>query len=141
LLGRQVADPNLIVSQGYSAIPGLSGGLIPLTTSWAWAITTTDPIRQPLAADLITFLTAPENLANWSSRSQILPARREAMALLADQNPYYRFAAVESERAQVMPVSETSRLLDVIGDAVFQVLTTETPTMLVAEQAVNALRQ
>jgi ABC-type glycerol-3-phosphate transport system substrate-binding protein len=141
LLERQAGDPSLTSQQGYSATPGASGSLVPLTTSWAWTITTEDPARQELAAELILFLTTPENLANWSARSQILPARRDAMALLADQNPYYQFASLESERAQPMPISETSRLLDVMGDAVFQVLTTDTPPLLIAEQALVALRQ
>jgi ABC-type glycerol-3-phosphate transport system substrate-binding protein len=141
LLDRQASDSTLAAEQGYSPTPGVSGSLIPLTTSWAWAITTQDPARQALAAELIMFLTTPENLANWSARSHILPARRDAMALLAAQDPYYQFASLESERAQAMPVSETSRLLDVMGDAVFQVLTTDTPPLVIAEQAIAALRQ
>lgn len=141
LLDRQATDPTLAAEQAYSPTPGVSGSLIPLTTSWAWTITTQDPVRQALAAELIMFLTTPENLANWSARSHILPARRDAMTLLAAQNPYFEFASLESERAQAMPVSETSRLLDVMGDAVFQVLTTETPPLVIAEQAIAALRQ
>jgi ABC-type glycerol-3-phosphate transport system substrate-binding protein len=141
LLNLQTVDPSLIAGQSYSAVPGISGPLVPLTTSWAWAITTDDPARQVQAADLILSLTTPENLANWSDRSHVLPARRSAMATLAAQNPYYEFAGEQSERARPMPVSETSRLLDVLGDAVFQVLTTEISPVLIAEQAATALRQ
>lgn len=141
LLGRQAIDPSLMMSQVYAAVPGVSGALIPLTTSWAWAVTTNDPTRQALAADLILYLTTPDNLANWSSRSQVFPAHRSAMAMLGDQNPYMNFAAGELERSQPMPVAETSKLMDVIGDAVFQVLTTEISPVLIAEQAATALRQ
>jgi ABC-type glycerol-3-phosphate transport system substrate-binding protein len=141
LLEQQAAEPALAATQDYSPTPGVSGSLTPLTTSWAWTITTGDPARQALATELILFLTAPENLANWSARSHILPARRDAMTLLAAQNPYYQFASTESERALAMPVSATSRLLDVMGDAVFQVLTTDTPPLVIAEQALAALRQ
>ncbi len=94
-----------------------------------------------MAAELVTFLTSAENMAAWNGHSQMLPARRSAMALLAAQNPYYLFAGQESERAQAMPVSETSRVMDVLGDAVFQVLTTETSPVLIAEQAAMSLRQ
>lgn len=140
-LGLQAADPQLIGSQANSPVPGVSGALVPLTNSWAWAITTSDPARRAVAAELVTFLTSAENMAAWNGHSQMLPARRSAMALLAAQNPYYLFAGQESERAQAMPVSETSRVMDVLGDAVFQVLTTETSPVLIAEQAAMSLRQ
>lgn len=141
LLSRRALDPSLATSQEFAAVPGVSDPLIPLTTSWAWAITTADPVRQALAAELIQFLTVPDNLANWSSRSNVLPANRTAMDLLSSQDPYLEFSAMEMERAQAMPVLETSRLMDVMGDAVFQVLTTETSPVLIAEQAVASLRQ
>lgn len=141
LFGRQAADPTLIETQDFSAVPGPDGALVPLTTSWAWAITTSDPARQAAAADLILHLTTPENIANWSERSHVMPARRSAMTLLANANPYYRFLDEQSEMAEAMPISETSRVLDVIGDAVFQVLTTDSSPASIADQAVAALRQ
>lgn len=141
LLGLQAADPRLVGAQAYSAVPGVSGALLPLTTSWAWAITTSDPARQALAGELIAFLTSAENMAAWTERSQMLPARREAMALLSELNPYYQFAGQELEGAQPMPVNEASRVMDALGDAVFQVLTTATSPVLIAEQAALSLRQ
>ncbi len=80
-------------------------------------------------------------MALWSGRSQVMPARRSAMALLAANDPYYGFLEEQSEVARAMPVNETSRVMDVIGDAVFQVLTTDSPPGTIAEQAVAALRQ
>lgn len=141
LLGQAELDPALLDELGFSAVPGTSVALIPLTTSWAWAVTTTEPARQARAAALIQFLTTPENLATWADQSHVLPAQREAMALLAEQSRYYQFAAVESERARALPVSETSRLMDVLGNAVFQALTTDTSPVLLAEEAAMALRQ
>lgn len=141
LLSRQAIDPSLITSMDYSAVPGVDGPLVPLTTSWAWAVTIADPVRQALAAELIAYLTLPENLASWTSRSQLLPAQRQTMSLLSEQDAYMQFAAEQMELAQPMPVNETSRLMDVLGDAVFQVLTTEVSPVLIAEQAVVALRQ
>jgi len=127
--------------QAYSRVPGPRGALTPLVSSWAWAITATDPARQELAAELIQSLTTPENLASWSRRNQMLPARREAMAVLAQSNTYFAFTGAELERAELMPVSESARLLDVLGDAVFQVLATEASPAAVAEEASAALRQ
>ncbi len=125
----------------YSRVPGPNGALTPLTTTWAWAITTSDPARQALAATLIQALTTPENLSDFTDRSQLLPAQRAAMALLAEGSDYFQFADGELERARAMPVSESSRQLAVIGDAVFQVLTTDASPEAIAEQAVLSLRQ
>ena len=89
----------------------------------------------------IQSLIDAEALAGWAELSQLLPARREAMALLAEGSDYYRFAGEELERARAMPISESSRQLAVIGDAVFQVLTTDASPEAIAEQAVLSLRQ
>jgi ABC-type glycerol-3-phosphate transport system substrate-binding protein len=138
LLGQ---GATMAADRAYARVPGPNGPLTPLTTTWAWAITTTDPARQALAADLLLALTTPAELAQWAGAAQLLPARREAMALLAEDNSYYRFADGELERAQVLPVSESSRLMNVMGDAVFQALTTDTSPALIAEEAAAALRQ
>ena len=126
---------------GTSRVPGPGGPLTPLTTTWVWAITTADPARQGPAADLIRTLTAPGALAGWAERSQLLPAQREAMALLAAESEYYRFAGEELERAAAMPISESSRQLAAIGDADFQVLTTDQSPEAIAEATVLSLRQ
>lgn len=140
LAQQDVRPANELTGLAYARVPGPRGPLTPLTTTWAWAITTGDPTRQALAARLIETLTTPEDLANWSARSQLLPARRAAMSLLAEQDDYFLFAGSELERAQAMPVSESSRLFNALGDAVFQVLTTETPPLAIAEEAAAALR-
>lgn len=127
--------------QAYMPVPGPDEALVPLTTTWAWAITTTDQSRQALAAELVSYLTRSENLTNWSSRSQVLPAQRSAVEALAVENPYFRFADGELQRSAGMPISETSRLLDALGDAVFQVLTTDRSPAVIAEEAVLAARQ
>ena len=125
----------------YSPVPGPAGPLTPLTTTWAWAVTTSDPARQALAVAFIQSLIDAEALAGWAELSQLLPARREAMALLAEGSDYHQFVGEELERARAMPISESSRQLSVIGDAVFQVLTTDASPEAIAEQAVLSLRQ
>lgn len=126
---------------GYSRVPGPGAPLTPLTTTWVWAVATSDPARQGPAVQLIRLLTTPQPLATWAEQSQLLPARREAMALLAAEGEYYRFAREELERARPMPISESSRQLAAIGDAVFQVLTTDQSPEAIAEATVIGLRQ
>ncbi len=141
-LGRRAElDATSMPDLAYARVPGPSGALTPLTTTWAWAITTADPARQALAAELIRALTTPENLSDFAERSQLLPAQRPAMALLAEGGDYFRFADGELERARALPISESSRQMAAIGDAVFQVLTTDASPEAIAEQAVLSLRQ
>lgn len=137
-IGTGLSSP---VKQGYIPVPGIRGPIVPLTNSWAWAISTPDAARQAVAVDLLNWLTEPSNLASWSSQSLILPASRGAMSMLSGADPYYLFSGREMERADLFPLKQNSRVLDVIGEAVFQVLTTEKPPAVLAEEAITALRQ
>jgi ABC-type glycerol-3-phosphate transport system substrate-binding protein len=128
-------------NQGFLPVPGPTGPLAPLVNSWAWTVSTPDAARQVLATELIQWLVLPDNMAEWSRQSHILPSTREAMGILAEQDPYFLFAGREMERADATPISQSSQVLDVIGEAVFQALTTDTPSGELAETAASALRQ
>lgn len=130
-----------VQNQGFLPVPGPSGPLVPLTNSWAWALSTPDAARQVLAGELMQWLVEPANLAEWSQQSHTLPAMRDAMGVLAEQDPYYLFSGREMERAVAMPIRQSSKILDVMGEAVFQALTTDTPSEVLAENAVTTLRQ
>lgn len=141
IAGAPTGPDGLRPNQAYSAVPGPGGPLTPLVTSWAWSIATPDPARQHLAAELITFLSDVDNLAAWSAASQVLPARRDAVNQLADSDEYYAFVDRQMQRAGQMPIRENSRQMDVLGQAVFRVLTTDTPPATIAEEAVASLSQ
>jgi ABC-type glycerol-3-phosphate transport system substrate-binding protein len=48
--------------------------------NWSWAIVTTDPVRQSLAAELITWLTEPEFLGPWTYALGMLPPTTSSLA-------------------------------------------------------------
>ncbi|MBN2086566.1 MAG: extracellular solute-binding protein [Anaerolineales bacterium] len=60
-------------------MPTPEGEAFSLSTGWAWAVATSDPDRQIIAADLMTWLTDPEFLAEWSATQGVLPPARPAM--------------------------------------------------------------
>jgi ABC-type glycerol-3-phosphate transport system substrate-binding protein len=49
--------------------------------NWSWAIVTPDPVRQRLAAELITWLTEPEFLGPWTYALGMLPPTTSSLAL------------------------------------------------------------
>lgn len=135
-LGQSVAELPI----AYTIIPGIDRPLTPLVDGWAWAITTTDPIKQEQAVRLIEELTAPANLAAWSQASNILPARRDALAAWPEQDLYVGFVRQELERAEPLTVSSSSTLLTVLKDAVFQVVSGSKNAQQAAVDAVNAMK-
>jgi ABC-type glycerol-3-phosphate transport system substrate-binding protein len=56
--------------------PGISP-----TENWSWAIVTPDPVRQRLAAELITWLSEPEFLGPWTYTLGMLPPTTSSLAL------------------------------------------------------------
>ena len=135
-LGQTVAGMPI----AYTVIPGIDSPLTPLVTGWAWAITTADPIKQEEAAQLIQNLTAAANLAAWSRDSNILPARRDALASWPEQEPYTAFVRQELERAQPLAISSSGKIVTVLGDAVFQVISGAKTAPQAAADAVNAMQ-
>lgn len=124
----------------YTIIPGIDSPLTPLVDGWAWAITTTDPVKQEEAVKLIEELTSPENLANWSQASNILPARRDALDAWPDQGQYVGFVRQELERAEPLTFSSSSTLLTVLKDAVFQIVSGSKTAQQAAVDAVDAMK-
>lgn len=126
---------------GFTVTAGIDRPLPPLVDSWSWAVTTSDPTQRELATELITYLTAPENLGPWSRASQLLPARRDALQVWPDDDAYVRFIRQELERAEPVPIAPTSRIFTVLGDAVFQVVSGTQSAPAAAAEAVAALVQ
>ena len=138
--GQYLSSRSEEINPGISAHPGIDGHLTPLVDGWAWAISTPDPVKQALAAEFLAALVAEENLSQWSYQSQLLPARKSALALWPSEDVYTRLAQQEIERARPLPVSANSNLMTAISNAVFDVVSqTKSPSEAAAE-AVNALQ-
>ncbi len=124
----------------YTVVPGIDSPLTPLVSGWAWAITTMDPVKQAHVANLMQHLFSPSNLASWSRESNILPARRDALDAWADQEPYTGFVRQELERAQPLTISPSGKVMTVLRDAVFQVVSGAKTAQQAASDAVNAMQ-
>jgi multiple sugar transport system substrate-binding protein len=127
-------------NHGYAPIPGPAGPLRPLVRGWTWALTTSDPARQALAAELITWLADSANLGSWSAQSHTLPARRTAFDYWPQDEDYIRFIQEQLEAAAPYPLPATGTLLTALGNAVFDVVTLAASPQVAAEQAAAEVR-
>ncbi len=120
--------------------PGIDRPLTPLVGGWAWAISTSDPSHQEAAYALILELVEASNQGKWSQDSNILPAKRDSLAAWSDDDLYIGFVQQELERSQPLPVTTNSKIMTVLGDAVFQVVSGSKLAQAAAEDAVAALQ-
>jgi ABC-type glycerol-3-phosphate transport system substrate-binding protein len=124
----------------FTVTPGIDRPLTPLVGGWAWAISTSDPDRQEPAIALMLDLVTASNQGEWSQNSNILPARRDSLATWSDNDLYVGFIQQELERARPWPVTSNSKIMTVLGDAVFQVVSGSKLAQEAAEDAVAALQ-
>jgi ABC-type glycerol-3-phosphate transport system substrate-binding protein len=128
-----------VSGSSYSAIPGFEGRLPPLVRGWAWAIGTPDPIRQELAAELMTWLASGTNLGEWSASALMLPGRRAAFAEWPTNDAYLTFLQSELERAEAFPNVATTTIVSALSTAVFDVVSTAKSPQTAAEEAAAAI--
>lgn len=126
-------------SPGFTAVPGPDNALIPLVDGWAWAISTTDPVRRAQAAELLTTLVSADNLGQWSQASDLLPATQLGMAQWPVEDDYINFLRQELARAQWNPMSQSSSLLAALEGAVFDVITLTESPQNAAQNAVQTI--
>ena len=124
-----------------TSVPGLERPLTPLVSGWAWAISSSDPAKQILAADLLNTLIADSNLGEWTYASNYLPSLETALNFWAQDDPYLPFVREQLNRASAMPFSGSSSIMTVLNNAVFDVITLTKTPQVAAEEAVAALQQ
>jgi ABC-type glycerol-3-phosphate transport system substrate-binding protein len=122
----------------YTVTPGIDRSLTPLVSGWAWAVSTSDERRSDLALALVRHMVSGDNLAVWTQESDVLPSRQDALAGWTRDISYVNFIEQELDRARAMPVGESSKLLTVLGDAAFQVLSGTEGAQTAAEEALIA---
>lgn len=126
---------------GAAAIPGLENVLPPLVSGWAWAISSPDALKRPLAADLLTFLVENENLGEWSFQSQQLPARQGAFFFWPEDDPYVPFISTQLLAADAHPFLTDDPVMVALGDALFAVITATKTPQVAAQEAITSLQQ
>ena len=61
-------------------LPTPEGEAFSLSTGWSWTLPTSAPAHQRIAAELMTWLSNPVFLAEWSEAQGVLPPARPALA-------------------------------------------------------------
>ncbi|MGH2536817.1 MAG: extracellular solute-binding protein [Candidatus Promineifilaceae bacterium] len=115
--------------------PGIDSPLVPLVRGWAWTLTAREQSRRPAAAELLLWLSQPDNMAAWSEAAGRLPARRSALRLWASQDGYIRFLSAQLEQAQPFPEAAGTIVLGALSQAAFNVLSLQADPQAAAEEA------
>jgi ABC-type glycerol-3-phosphate transport system substrate-binding protein len=124
---------------GFAPLPGPEGSLEPLVDGLTWAVSTPDPARQALAAELIVWLASSQNLGEWSQQSYLLPARPSALAVWPEDDLYVRFVDGQLENAGPFPVAANNAIMIALNRATTEVLLQVNTPQAAAEEAVASL--
>ena len=127
------------LDSNYTGIPGVEAPLTPMVKAWTWVISTPDPGRQLLVADLLNWLIAAPNMGDWSLAAGELPARRTAFESWPADDGYNLFIQQQLEVANPYPYNANGAILSAVSIASFDVLSlTKTPHQA-AQDAVTSL--
>lgn len=137
---QYLAQRNLGISAGFAPVPGSTGSLSPLTGAWVLAVTTADPARQAIAAELIGWLGSATNMGEWTRQSGRVPARRTAFEAWPADDPYANFLRLQVELAEPFPPAATSAILSALSQAAAAVIQ-DTSSPAAAAQAAAATIQ
>jgi ABC-type glycerol-3-phosphate transport system substrate-binding protein len=124
-----------------AALPIATNNAVPFTLAdgWSWALTTNNPDRQLLTAQLAEFLTTSEYLASWTAAIGLLPPRPSATAAWVDQ-PIQNLTDQIASSAQLIPSLDLITVLGpILQQATVSVLKAETDPTVAAETAVEKL--
>jgi ABC-type glycerol-3-phosphate transport system substrate-binding protein len=115
------------------------GGTFTLADGWVWALTTNDPDRQLLAAQLAEFLTTSEFLAGWTAAVGLIPPRPSATAAWGE-GPYQALVSQIAPIARLIPPLDQIHVLGpILQQAMVSVLKAEADPTTAAETAVTKL--
>lgn len=137
---QYLAQRNNTISNDFVGIPGPEKALLPLVDGWAWAVSTKDPARQTVAADIMSWLIAGPNMGDWSVAATRLPARRAAFEQWPADDDYILFLQQQLESAEPYPMIARGALLNALGEALFDVLSLASSPEAAAQTAVDALK-
>ena len=122
-----------------TAIPTRDGQAIALSQGYAWALTTLDLDRQPLAVRLLEWLMNPASVAAWNQAVGHLPTRRAAFEQMT-RDPYVAFMYHQLEYAMPYRSSEIhQRMYRAMQQAVDAVLRQRVPPEMAAETVLKAV--
>ena len=96
-------DRAMLTRTRYAQIPTGRESPTTLARSWAWAIVTSNRVRQEAAARYIAFALLPENLSLWVTASFHLPTHRTTLPLVVEDEAYRGFLERQLQHARPYP--------------------------------------
>lgn len=121
------------------SLPGPGTPLTPTVGAWTWAISTPDPERQVVAAELINTLATAQNVGDWCLQSFSVPARRAAFDQWPE-SPYAAFLQREITQASPTATGLSNSMLTILSDATTAVILGLSTPAESAEQAIASLQ-
>jgi ABC-type glycerol-3-phosphate transport system substrate-binding protein len=115
---RYLAEYFRVEGSAATLLPTDGSPRLALADGWCWAIVNTEPERHPLAAQLLAWLTAPEQHAAWTEAAMVLPTHTAALAGWQSQR-LVPFVSDVLAHAQLQPPGQ---VLAVVGPALRQAL-------------------
>ncbi|HFQ94646.1 MAG TPA: hypothetical protein ENK32_11585 [Anaerolineae bacterium] len=94
-----------------------------------------------VALELMTTLIEAENLAEWSEAAAYLPTRRSAYDFWPSRDPYVPFARRELAQARPHPLGPNSKMITVLENALFDVISLNKTPQEAAEEAAAVLQE
>jgi ABC-type glycerol-3-phosphate transport system substrate-binding protein len=122
-----------------SAIPTQNGQAFTLADGWVWALTTNDPDRQLLSAQLVEFLTTSDYLAEWTETAGYLPPRQTATDAWRDASQQAFISLIAASARVIPPVEVVAGMGPVLQQATVSVLKAEAAPDVAAQTAVEKL--
>ena len=74
------------IISAFTGLPGVDEPLVSLVNGWAWAVSSPEPARQEIAADIMNWLIAGPNMGDWSLAASRLPSRRSSFEQWPQRN-------------------------------------------------------
>lgn len=139
--GHYLAQQAAGARESYRAVPlpGPNGPLTPTVSASTWAVSTANPARQALAAELIRWLASGQNSGEWTRERHVLPARRAAFDVWPDDE-YVQFLRTQLEVAEPAPRSVNNTVLTALSDATTAVILGLNTPQEAATQAANEVQ-
>jgi len=120
-------------------MPTYDGETFTLADGWVWALTTGDPDRQLLTAQLAEFLTTSEYLASWTAAAGLIPPRPSATAAWVHQPSQTLVNQIATSAFLIPSLDLVTELGPVLQQATVSVLKAEADATVAAETAVEKL--
>ena len=105
------ADRQRVAATAFTLLPTREGNRLTFASQWNYALATADPARQAVGLELMRWLTASNNLGEWTMAVGMLPTRAKALTQWPDAD----LRAIAGEAVTAAQPMPSPSLLNVLG--------------------------